>query len=374
MPNVGVNWNGSVGGSLGGASWQPQVGGGPYDRSGVSGPQGPDPTLEDAARQRPQGPQYFGYHNDSSILARLAQQGVAPTPVNLRIAQQMLRYGLPISPEMIAQLRQLWQAMGASSLVDLEALIALFSSGLPADQTSLQAMLQLLSGGPASHLLARLTMALKQQGQGLPQLDALKALLTSYWKLGNGPEAFPKEIGQFQQIMNQLRTLLDAQLAAGLDKLPRELASELMSLRQLFQAQTMLQRVPGSTLYIPFFQWRDQHPMPGEFLVETERDPIQKAAQYTHLTVCVDTRNLGRLTLDFTALRGHLAVRFEVQDQPVKKALESQLPSFQRRLAPSTGYIIAGLKVEEVGQGRSISVLLPKRRDVRKLGRAIGVI
>ncbi len=368
---VGVNWNGSVGQTPG--AWQPQVGGSQYDRSGVSAPPPSDSGLEDAARQRSAGPQFFGYHNDSSILARLAQQGITPNAVNLRIAQQMLRYGMPIHADVIAQIRQLWLGLGALSLVDLEALIALFSSGLPTETANLQAMIQLLSGGPASHLMARLTMALKQQ-TAPGQLEALKTLLASYWKLGNGAGAFPSEIAQFKQITDQLRSLLmgSALLADG--SLPAEVAAEIAALRQLFQAQSMFQRMPQSTLYVPFFQWRDQQPMPGEFLVETERDAAHKAAQYTHLTVSVDTRNLGRLTIDFTALRGQLALKFEVQDTPVKKVVESGLANLSRRLVPATGYTIAAMGVHEVGQGRSISVLLPKRRDLRRLSRAIGVI
>ena len=368
---MGVNWNGSVGQTPG--AWQPQVGGSQYDRSGVSAPPPSDSGLEDAARQRSAGPQFFGYHNDSSILARLAQQGITPNAVNLRIAQQMLRYGMPIHADVIAQIRQLWLGLGALSLVDLEALIALFSSGLPTETANLQAMIQLLSGGPASHLMARLTMALKQQ-TAPGQLEALKTLLASYWKLGNGAGAFPSEIAQFKQITDQLRSLLmgSALLADG--SLPAEVAAEIAALRQLFQAQSMFQRMPQSTLYVPFFQWRDQQPMPGEFLVETERDAAHKAAQYTHLTVSVDTRNLGRLTIDFTALRGQLALKFEVQDTPVKKVVESGLANLSRRLVPATGYTIAAMGVHEVGQGRSISVLLPKRRDLRRLSRAIGVI
>ena len=307
-------------------------------------------------------------------MARLAQQGIAPTAVNLRIAQQMLRYGLPLSPDGIDQIRQLWQALGAMSLTDLEALIALFSFGLPVDAARMQAMVQLLSGGPTSHLLARLTMALKRAGGQGGDLEALKNLLSSYWKLGNGPESFAKEIGQFQQIMDKLRALLENPALLLTEKLPQEVATELNALRQLLQAQTMLQRSPSSGLYIPFFQWRDQQPMPAELLVQTDRDPAAQAAQYTNLTLSVDTRNLGRLTLDFTALRGNLGVRFDVQDAVIKRLVESDFAKLRRRLTTATGYIVAGLSVEEIGQGRSISLLLPRRRDVRKLGRAIGII
>ena len=341
---------------------------------------GPDQNLLDAAKQRPQGPQFFGYHTDASIMARIAQQGIAPTAVNLRIAQQMLRYGIPLSASTLSHLRQLWQGLGAMSLVDLEALIALFSMGTPIDAPNLKAMLQLLSGGPMSHLFARLTLALKQTsgnlGPGGREMEQLKTLLGNFWKLGNGPEALAQELPQFQQLTAKIKQLIEASAASGA-RLPGDLAGELASLRELFHAQQMLQnqRLPGSSIYIPFFQWREQQPMPGEFLIQADREnAAQAAANYHQVSLAVDTKNLGRVTIDFTAIRGHLGVQFEVQDAPVKQLVDSGLPSLRKRLGPRTGYMIAGLTVVEVGQGRGISVLLPKRRDLRKLGRAGGVL
>lgn len=331
-----------------------------------------DQTLVDAAKQRPQGPQYFGFHNDASIQARLAQQGVAPNAVNLRIAQQMLRYGLPLSPNTISQIRQLWQALGAMSLVDLEALIALFATGLPAEQGNMQAMLQLLSGGPMSHLMARLTIALKQAPGQQPSSEQLKTLLQAFWKLGNGPEAFPQEMGQFKVLSERIKLQVNTLLTT---KPSPELAIELMGLQQLFRAHEMLQRQPGQTIYVPFFQWREQQPMPGELLVQQDKDDCaQQAAKYTQLTLAVDTRNLGRITIDLTACRGHLGLRFEVQDANIQKIVESGLAPLRKRIGPRTGYQLANVQVLEVGQGRAISVLLPKRRDLRKLSRAIGVL
>ncbi|MBI6546484.1 MAG: flagellar hook-length control protein FliK [Cyanobacteria bacterium NC_groundwater_1444_Ag_S-0.65um_54_12] len=332
-----------------------------------------EPTLFETARQRPEGPRFFGYHNDSSILARLAGQGVAPNAINLRIAQQMLRYGLPLVPNTLAQIRQLWQALGASSLVDLEALTVLFSLGLPTENQNIAALLQLLSGGPLSHLLARLTLVLKQGPPGQRGLESLKALLHSFWQLGNGPATLPNELAQFYQLTRQIRE--QAQLATQNSRLPGELAAELAALGQLFHAQELLQTRPGKSLYIPFFQWREQQPMPGEFLVQANSElPAAVAAGYSQLTLAVDTRNLGRITLDFTALRGNLAISFEVQDAAVKQLVEKGLTGLRQKLAPATGYHVAALAVHEVGQGRSISTLLPKRRDLRRLSRALGVI
>jgi hypothetical protein len=114
--------------------------------------------------------------------------------------------------------------------------------------------------------------------------------------------------------------------------------------------------------------------MPGEFLLQADRDPVEAAAGYTQLTLAIDTRNLGRISIDFTVLRGQLAMKFEVQDTPVKQFVEKAFPQLRKRLLPTVNYPLSSLLVTEIGQGRSISVLLPKRRDLRRLSRAIGVL
>lgn len=328
----------------------------------------PNP-LEQAASQRPSGPTYFGYHNDASIAARLAQQGIAPNPVNLRIAQQMLRYGIPLSAEALSQFRQLWQGMGSASMVDLEALLALFAQGVELAPRNLSAMSQLLSGGPLSHLMAQLTMSLKNQTMGGAQLQDLKGMLNTYWKLGAGPEQLATELAQFQQLAKKLNTTLTSM---DPQRTPPELMAELSQLKDLLHAQQML--VKDKSVYVPFYQWRDQQPMPGELLVETEDNPSFHAAGFAHVTLAVDTRNLGRMTIDFSTVRGHLSVKLEVQDQATKQFLERGLPDLRHRLTFRTPYQVATIQCTDTGQNRAISVLLPRRRDLRKLGRAIGVI
>jgi hypothetical protein len=344
-------------------------------RPGGGAPQAPRivgptaPSIEQSASQRPQGPSYFGYHNDSSISARLAQQGVPPNALNLRIAQQMLRYGIPLGGDSLAQLRHLWQTMGANSLVDLEALMALFASGHPASTENMAAMTQLLSGGPMSHLFARLTMVMRNHGQ-LPQAAELQTLMTQFWKLGNGPEKLGGELAQFEQIFARM-----GKLASGdLSRLPPDVAQGLNQIRDFITAQQLLVKQPQNTVYVPFFQWRDQQPMPGELLVQADQDPAAQAAGYAQVALAVDTRNLGRMHLDFTVIRGHLSVRLDVPDAGVKQLLERGLPDLRHKLVSRTPYNVATILCQEVGQAKAVSVLLPKRRDLRKLGRAIGVL
>ncbi|MEB3298621.1 MAG: hypothetical protein VKO21_03960 [Candidatus Sericytochromatia bacterium] len=336
----------------------------------LTGPQ--DPTLEAAARLKPAGPTWFGFHSEASILARLAQQGTAPTPAHLRIAQQMLRYGVPLQPSNIEQIRALWQALGGSSLVDLEALTALFASGLPTEPENFRAMSRLLAGGPTAHLLARMAMVLREAGPAGPQAEGLKQALQAWWKLGNGPEALPGEMPQFQQLAVKIRQ--QAQVLAGA-RLPEPVQRDLQALNEHFRAHEMLQRAPQQSLYIPFFQWRDQQPLPGELLIHADQDSsAERQARYAQVTIAVDTRNLGRVTIDLTASRGHLGVAFEVQDTLIKSWFDARTPELGKRIAPRTGYVLAGMRVDAVGNGRSISLLLPRRRDLRRLSRAVGVL
>ncbi len=342
-------------------------GGGASQAPRIVGPSAPN--FEPSTAQRPQGPSYFGYHNDSSISARLAQQGVPPNAMNLRIAMQMLRYGIPLGGDSLAQLRHFWQTMGATSLVDLEALMALFAAGHPASTENMAAMTQLLSGGPMSHLFARLTMMMRHHGQ-LPQAAELQILLGQFWKLGSAPEKLGTELAQFEQIFAKM-----GKLASGdLSRLPSDVAQGLNQVRDFMTAQQLMVKQPHQTVYIPFFQWRDQQPMPGELLVQVDQDPAAQAAGYAQVALAVDTRNLGRMHLDFTVIRGHLSVRLDVPDGGVKQLLERGLPDLRHKLVARTTYQVATILCQEVGQAKAVSVLLPKRRDLRKLSRAIGVL
>lgn len=343
-------------------------GGGASQAPRITGPSAP--SIEQVAAQRPQGQSYFGYHTEASISARLAQQGVPPNATNLRIAQQMLRYGIPLGGDTLAQLRHLWQTMGGTSLVDLEALMALFATGHPASPENMAAMNQLLAGGPMSHLFARLTMAMRNHQGQLPQAAELQALMSQFWKLGNGPDKLAAELPQFEQIFLRM-----GKLASGdHSRLPQDVAQGMNQIRDFITAQQLLIKQPQNTVYVPFFQWRDQQPMPGELLVQADQDPAAQAAGYAQVALAVDTRNLGRMHLDFTVIRGHLSVRLDVPDAGTKQYLERGLADLRHKLVARTPYNVATILCQDVGQAKAVSVLLPKRRDLRKLGRAIGVL
>ncbi len=350
----------------------------PDPRTGVSGSSGgvggpvraPGPlTLEQQAAQRPEGPRYFGFHTDSSIGARLAQQGVAPNATNLRIARDMLRYGIPLDPTMLSHFRQLWQGLGGGSLVELEALLALFSSGLEPGPDQIRQMMSLYSMGPVSQRLGQLTMGLQGYEQ-LPATAELRQLLGQYWRLGSAPGALPGDLPRFQALLDRIESLLSG---PAMDRLPANLRDEASKLLEVRQAQHMLLPAETRKFYVPFHQWQEQTPMPGELLIQGPA-PTGGPAGYAQVTLAVETRTMGRVVLDFTAIREHLTLKVEVQDASVKQRLERGFPDLRHRLVQRSTYAVATILCQETGGARSISLLLPRRRDPRRLGRAIGVI
>lgn len=322
--------------------------------------QGPRTTLEELNPRRFEGPRYFGFHNESSLLARIAQMGLAPNGVNLKIVQEMLRYGLPIGFDAVETLKALWKQHGGSPLA-LEGLVLLQSLGVPAGQ-NLDGILQVLSGGPLSHQLARLTMALR--GQTQPQLKELERLLGNYWKLGSGDLAL--EGKQFQQIYAELRRRL-----GDSSKLPAELSAEFAKLEQMMEGQKLL---AGNSIYLPFFQWKDKQPLPGELLVHQDDSAAAKSAGFVQLSLALETKNLGRITCNFTLLRENLSIHLDVQDPNIHRMFQGKMDLLRARLNVKTPYTISSLQTDNVGQSRTISLLVPKRRDVRRFGRVIGVM
>ena len=159
----------------------------------------------------------------------------------------------------------------------------------------------------------------------------------------------------------------------GLDRLPPHLQEEAEKLLEVRRAQQMLLPAETRKLYVPFHQWQEQTPMPGEMLIQGPV-PTGGGGGYAQVTLAVETRTMGRLVLDFTAIREHLTLKVEVQDTSVKQRLERVLPDLRHRLVQRSSYAVATILCQETGGARSISLLLPRRRDPRRLGRAIGVI
>jgi hypothetical protein len=126
--------------------------------------------------------------------------------------------------------------------------------------------------------------------------------------------------------------------------------------------------------YLPFFVWRDQQPMPAELIVQNEGGGGEiGAGGFMRVTLAVETKNLGRVTVDLTYVREHLNVRFEVAEDKVAKLVNTRMVLLRQRLV-ACPYIVDVMACQAVGNARAISALLPKRRDLKKLSRAQGIL
>lgn len=370
MPEIpGNNSIPGPGGRVPGGSIPPRRPG--LDSAGVGGPVGPGRVggpEADAKNVARNAVKFFGFHTDASIMARLASMGVSPTLGNLRVAQQMLRYGQGLDGELIANMAHLWSQYGPGDAQKLEGLVALQAQGLAINGQNLQAMVQLLAGGPLSHLLARLTMAVKADGSG--KLAGLGKKLNAFWQLGHLDKDLVGQLGDFQKT---LAGMADELLKLDPKGLSDETLLELGRLRDLFDAHRMLADQTNPAQYLPFFVWRDAQPMPAELLVQSEGGGSEGAAPFMRVTLAVETKNMGRVTVDLTYVRDHLSGKFEVTDEKIKKVVDARLVLLRQRLA-ACPYNVDLLGCQDVGNARAVSALLPKRRDLKKLSRAQGIL
>ncbi|MEB3330143.1 MAG: hypothetical protein VKQ33_13010 [Candidatus Sericytochromatia bacterium] len=342
---------------------------------GLTGPGGPAGAgrqagaAEDAApRPLPTSKRFFGVHTDASIMARLAAMGVSPTLGNLRIAQQLLRYGQGLEPDLVSQVAQAWAQLGQGDPQRLEAVVALMARGLPITGPNLQAMTQLLAGGPLAHLLARLTMAVKAEGS--PKLGPIGQRLNGLWQLGHLDRDLIGQLKDFRRLLGELREEVDR---LGPADLSPELGAELGRFRDLAEAHKLLTSQHPGTLYTPFFIWQQQQPLPAELLLQEEGGGSEGVGSFLKLTLAVDTLTLGRVVVEFVAVRETLSLRLDVPDDKTRKRVEPRLVALRQRLG-QRGYAVDQLTCRPDGAGRAVSTLLPVRRDLKKLARAQGVL
>lgn len=372
MPEIPGN-NSVPGGQVPGRGSIPPRPPGLDSSAGTTGATGPlvigNPS-EAAQKAAQKAARFFGFHTEASIMARLAGMGVSPTLGNLRIAQQLLRYGQGLDMETINQLANLWAQYGGTDVTKLEAIVVLQAQGLPLNGQNLQAMMQLLAGGPPSHLLARLTMAVK--GEQNAKLAGVGKRLNAFWQLGHLDKDMIKQLGEFQK---QLAGLADELGKVDTRDLSDGTTTEIGRLKDLFDAHKLLsEQAPNPGQYLPFFVWRDQQPMPAEVLVQNEGGGGELGAgTFMRVTLAVETKNLGRVTVDITYVREHLNARFEVVDEKIKKLVDARTVLLRQRLV-ACPYIVDILGCQAVGNARAVSALLPKRRDLKKLSRAQGIL
>ncbi|MEB3197109.1 MAG: hypothetical protein VKP62_07880 [Candidatus Sericytochromatia bacterium] len=340
---------------------------GPGGAGGTERTGGPGDDLQRARALKPS-PRYFGFHTDASIMARLAAMGVSPTLSNLRVAQQLLRYGLGLNVEKLNEVAQTFSLHGQGDPSKLEAIVLLMARQLPVTNPNIQAMTQLLAGGPLPHLLARLTMAIKSENH--PQLSALGQKLNGLWQLGHLDKPLMKQLTEFQRILHGIseeRERLESHT------LSTETRQELNRLGDLLEAHELLSQQQNQVLYLPFFIWRQQQPLPAEILITEEGGGTEHTSSFTKITLAVDTLTMGRVVVDLSTVRGHLSVRFDAPDTAVKKRIDPRLVALRQRLTERR-YQVDILACQTNGPLRSICTLLPQRRDLKRLSRVQGVL
>lgn len=356
------------GGTLPGARGPMGPSGAQLAGGAVGGAGGVGSVAEElVARPQGRGPRYFGVHTDASIMARVAALGLATTGEHLAVAKQLLRYGQALEGEAVAEIGAAWQQVGGDAS-SLEALVALRSVGAPITAEGLRGMLQVLAGGPMSHLLARLTMAVKAENN--PKLAGLGQHLTAIWKLGHLDKAMGPQLSAYQDelagLARELRALDPGEFGA-------DCQNELRRLDAMLDGQRLLAEQAKAQPFVPFHVWREQQPLPGELVVQQDGGGGEAgAAPFVRVTLATETVHLGRITVEFVLVRGRLGLRFEVQEERVKKALDGQLGLLRQRLM--SRYPVEYVACQVVGAGRSGSALLPKRRDVSRLARAQGIM
>ncbi|MEB3221496.1 MAG: hypothetical protein VKS61_05415 [Candidatus Sericytochromatia bacterium] len=335
--------------------------------AGAAGPNGPGDDAS-AARQQPAGKRFFGFHTDASIMARLAAMGVTPTLGNLRIAQQLLRYGQGLDPDAIQQVAQAWSQLGHGDAQRLEAIVALQARGLAVTGPNVQVMTQLLAGGPITHLLARLTMAVKAEQS--PKLGGIGQRLNGLWQLGHADKDLVAQLKDFSRLLGELR---EEVARFGPADLSPELGAELGRFKDLMDAHQLLAQQQPGTVYTPFFIWQQQQPLPAELQVQEEGGGTAGVGSFLKVTLAVETLTLGRVVVEFVAVRDALTLRLDVADEKIKKRMDPRLVTLRQRLS-GRGYLVDQLTCRPDGAGRALSTLLPVRRDLKKLSRAQGVL
>lgn len=372
MPEIpGNNSISGPGGKIPGRGGLPARGPGLESAAGAGGPMGPanvGGADADARNVAKNALKYFGYHTDASIMARLAGMGLSPSLGNLRVAQQLLRYGQGLDGELISNIAHLWSQLGANDATKLEALVVLQAQGLAINAQNMQAMAQLLAGGPLSNLLARLTMAVKSDGNA--KLAGLGKHLNAFWQLGHLDKDMVGQLGDFQSVLAGIAEEMSRLDPNGVSEAT---AAELHRLGDLFAAQHLLADQNNPAQHLAFFVWRDAQPMPAEVLVQSEGGGNEGALPFMRVTLAVETKNMGRVVVDLTYVRDHLSGRFEVVEEKVKKVVDARLVLLRQRLAGSP-YNVDILACQAVGNARAVSALLPKRRDLKKLSRAQGIL
>ncbi|PIQ23398.1 hypothetical protein COW36_15840 [bacterium (Candidatus Blackallbacteria) CG17_big_fil_post_rev_8_21_14_2_50_48_46] len=170
-----------------------------------------------------------------------------------------------------------------------------------------------------------------------------------------------------QQLLNTLRDLLE-QVGFQIDKVQANLvAREMLSQNQPIQC-------------IPLMVHANQESYPAELYIRQDYDP--KDPQQgpdgnlpLHITLTLETKNMGRISVDMSSLKSDLSLNLKVLTRRVKIAVDERLDELQKRIEKQGNYSLSHLNcVVEPDLETRQSMLLPPKRSVRSLRRVEGVV
>lgn len=170
-----------------------------------------------------------------------------------------------------------------------------------------------------------------------------------------------------QQLLNTLRGLLE-QVGFQIDKVQAHLTAREM----------LTQNQPVHC--IPLMIHAHQESFPAELYIRQDydpRDPRQgpDGQLPLHLTLTLETKNLGRVSADISCLKQDLQLQLKVLTRRVKIAVDEHLDLLQKQIEAQGNYHVSQLNcmVEPDLESRQ-SMLLPPKRQVRTLRRVEGVV
>lgn len=170
-----------------------------------------------------------------------------------------------------------------------------------------------------------------------------------------------------QQLLNTLRDLLE-QVGFQIDKVQAQLtAREILSQNQPIHC-------------IPLLIHANQEHFPAELYIRQDYDPRNTqqgpdGQHPLHLTLTLETKNLGRVSADIRCLKQDLQLQLKVLTRRVKIAMDERLHTLQKQIEAQGHYHLTQLScvVEPDLESRQ-SMLLPPKRQVRTLRRIEGVV
>lgn len=195
--------------------------------------------------------------------------------------------------------------------------------------------------------------------------------------------------GKLAQLIDENQRQLQAQLQLPADGRPHVL-STLSQLMQ--QAGVQIERIESQLVaremlsqnlpihVVPLTIHHQGERFPAELCVQQDYDPREQRPDGGHgrpfkLTLTLETKNLGRVSVDLAALKDDMTVDLKVQTRRIKTVVDDRLKELRTKVETGGDYKISHLGCRVVPDLESRqSMLLPPKRVIRSLRRVEGVV